>query len=163
MNVAAMRENGEKGVSIQNVEWDSDGYAGLDIGMVLMNNDEAIFAMIIRRPVGWWVLKVEVSLGNQWETQGKSTTLCVFQKVIRIRAGLRSIPVLRLKWPCYPKIFQFLDGGMILMIAEQQDVQMGGQRLPIVGSRGSSLEKRAYISWIKIVQLSTKPLATSLD
>ncbi|TGO26061.1 hypothetical protein BPAE_0067g00330 [Botrytis paeoniae] len=157
MNVAAMRENGEKGVSIQNVEWDSDGYAGLDIGMVLMNNDEVIFAMIQKRPVGWWVLKVEVSLGNQWETQGNSTTL------VHIRAGLRSIPVLRLKWPCCPKIFQLLDGGMILMIAEQQDVRMGGQRLPIVESRGSSLEKRAYISWIKIVQLSTKPLTTSLD
>lgn len=81
MNVAAMRENGEKGVSIQNVEWDSDGYAGLDIGMVLMDNDEVIFAMVTKRPVGWWILKVEVSLGNQWETQGNSTTLCVFKEI----------------------------------------------------------------------------------
>ncbi|TGO62480.1 hypothetical protein BCON_0019g00150 [Botryotinia convoluta] len=80
MNVVAMRENGEKGVSIQNVEWASDGYAGLDIGMVLMNNDEVIFAMIKKRPVGWSVLKVEVSLGIQWETQGNSTTLYMYPR-----------------------------------------------------------------------------------
>ncbi|TEY75112.1 hypothetical protein BOTCAL_0065g00130 [Botryotinia calthae] len=80
MNVAAMRENGEKGINIQNVEWVSDGYAGLDIERVLMNKDEVIFVMITKRPVGWWALKVEASLENQWETQGNSTTLCVFQK-----------------------------------------------------------------------------------
>ncbi|KAF7916570.1 uncharacterized protein EAE98_010579 [Botrytis deweyae] len=155
-----MRENGEKGVSIQNVEWDSDGYAELDIGMVLVDNDGVIFAMITKRPVGWWVLKVEVSLGNQWDTQGNSTTLCVFKESQTYPRGSAQHSSFVVEMAFLSGILQLLDGGMILMIAEQQ---VSGQRLPIVGSRGSSLEKRAYISWIKIVQLSTKPLATSLD
>ena len=45
-----------------------------------MNKDEVIFAMITKRPVGWWALKVEVFLETRRETQGSSTTLCVFQK-----------------------------------------------------------------------------------
>ncbi|KAF7879809.1 uncharacterized protein EAF02_007979 [Botrytis sinoallii] len=141
MNVAAMRENGEKGVSIQNVEWDSDGYAELDIG-------------------GLVGIKAEVSLGNQWETQGNSTTLCVFKESQTYPRGSAQHSSFAVEMAFLSGILQLLEGGMILMIAEQQ---VGGQRLPIVGSRGSSLEKRAYISWIKIVQLSTKSLATSLD
>ncbi|TGO09993.1 hypothetical protein BTUL_0148g00280 [Botrytis tulipae] len=159
MNVAAMRENGEKGVSIQNVEWDSDGYAGLDIGMVLMNNDEMILAMITKRWVDWWALKVEASLGNQWEIQGNSTTLNSNVSA-RVCAAFRFCGWNGLVVPNISIVGGWNDP---YMIAEQQDVRVGGQRLPIVGSRGSSLEKRAYIRWIKIVQLSTKSLATSLD